>query len=92
MIARIALALVLSAPLAAEPGVTLLLDSRNPAQARLSAQAKQLLLRLRAANQLQDVELSITTADWADPNTANRWRRDFALTGQELPALAVVRR
>lgn len=92
MIHRIALAILLSAPLAAEPGVTLLLDSRNPAQARLSAQAKQLLLRLRAANQLQDVELSITTADWADAATSSRWRRDFALTGQELPALAVVRR
>lgn len=92
MIHRIALAILLSAPLAAEPGVTLLLDSRNSNQASLSAQAKQLLLRLRAANQLQDVELSITTADWADASTAARWRRDFALTGQELPALAVVRR
>lgn len=92
MIPRIALAILLSAPLAAEPGVTLLLDSRDPSQARLSAQAKQLLQRLRAANELGDVELSISTADWAQGGTAARWRRDFALTGQELPALAVVRR
>jgi hypothetical protein len=92
VIPRIALALFLSAPLAAEPGVTLLLDSRNPGQARLSAQAKTLLQRLRSANQLEQLELSISTADWADPATAVRWQRDFALTGKELPALAVVRR
>lgn len=92
MIRWIALALLLSAPLSAEPGVTLLLDSRSPAQARLSSQAKTLLQRLRAANQLEQLQLSITTADWADASTAARWQRDFALTGQELPALAVVRR
>lgn len=92
MVCRIALVLLLAAPLAAEPGVTLLLDSRNPSQARLSVQAKQLLQRMRSANQLGEVELSITTADWAQPGTAARWQRDFALTGKELPALAVVRR
>ena len=70
----------------------MLLDSRNPAQAKLTAQAKQLLTRMRQANQLNDVELSITTADWANPTVAARWQRDFALTGKELPALAVVRR
>jgi len=88
----IALALFLSAPLAAEPGVTLLLDSRSASQARLSVQAKTLLQRLRAANQLEQLQLSISTADLADPATAARWQRDFALTGKELPALAVVRR
>jgi len=83
---------LLTVPLAAEPGVTLLLDSRSPGQAKLSAQAGQLLQRLRAANQLGEVELSINTADWANPSTASRWQRDFDLTGKELPALAVVRR
>ena len=84
--------LMLTAMAAAEPGVTLLYDSRNPGQARISGQAKRLLYRLREANGLNEVQLSISSADWADPSVSARWRREFALTGQELPALAVVRR
>jgi len=76
----------------AEPGVTLLYNSRDSGQVRLAAQAKQLLYRLREANGLNEVELSIMSADWADPAVAARWRREFALTPRELPALAVVRR
>ncbi len=89
---RVFLALLLTAGAAAEPGVTLLYDSRNPGQARISGQAKQLLYRLREANGLNEVELSVSSADWADPAVSARWRQEFALTGQELPALAVVRR
>lgn len=83
---------MLTAAAWAEPGVTLLYNSRDPGQAKLSRQARQLLYRLREANGLNQVELSISSADWADPSVAARWQREFALTGKELPALAVVRR
>lgn len=55
--------LMLTAMAAAEPGVTLLYDSRNPGQARISGQAKRLLYRLREVNGLNEVQLSISSAD-----------------------------
>ena len=90
---RIALALLLTTlPVAAEPGVTLLLDSRQGSQRQLSAQTKRYLYLLRQANQLEEFQLHIASADWSDPAVAALWQRQFAVTSQELPALAVVNR
>jgi hypothetical protein len=90
---RFPVVLLLAAlPAAAEPGVTLLLDGRQSTQRQLSAQAKRFLTLLRQANQLEDFQLNISTADWSDPSVAALWQRQYGLSPRELPALAVVRR
>jgi len=76
----------------AEPGVTLLLDSRQAGQRQLALEARRYLVLLRKANDLEEFQLNISSADWANPAVAAQWRRDFGLTSRELPALAIVRR
>ena len=90
---RLTLALLLAAiPAGAEPGVTLLLDSRQGAHRQRSAEAKRYLVLLRQANQLADYQLNIPTADFSSPAVAQLWQSQFAVSAKELPALAVVRR
>ena len=90
---RLTLALLLAAiPAGAEPGVTLLLDSRQGAHRQRSAEAKRYLVLLRQANQLADYQLNISTADFSSPAVAQLWQSQFAVSAKELPALAVVRR
>lgn len=89
---RALVVLLLTASLAAEPGITVLVDSRNKAHLQLAQQVRRYLHLLRKANDLEEFQLSIATADWSDPATAALWQRQFAVTGKELPALAVVRR
>lgn len=79
-------------PVWAEPGVALLLDSRQPGQSRLSAAAKQCLTLLLRQQDLAPAQFSLVTVDAADPAAWSEWKRNYALTGSDLPALAFVTR
>jgi len=79
-------------PAWSEPGVALLLDSRQPGQSKLSAAAKQCLSLLLRHNDLAPAQFSLVTVDAADPAAWREWKHAYALTGGDLPALAFVTR
>ncbi len=79
-------------PAWSEPGVALLLDSRQPGQSQLSAAAKKCLSLLIRQNDLVPAQFSLVTVDAADPAAWAEWKQKYALKGSDLPALAFIER
>lgn len=78
-------------PLLAEPGVAVLLDSRQPGQADLTARAKRFCYLLIKQNQLPDFQFSLKTLDLATP-AGRQFAREMRLTERDLPALGYYHR
>ena len=88
---RLLIVLLLTATAWSEPGISLLLDSRRPAQAQLTAAARKCVHLLLKANALADYQVRLETVDLADPRQAARWKREFELGEKELPAIALLK-
>lgn len=90
-ISLMVLIVLLALPVAAEPGIAVILDSRHSGQSELAARAKRFLYVLIRQNKLADYQLSLKTMDLATAE-GRRFQRDFQLTGRDLPALGYYRR
>lgn len=89
---RLMLLLSLCAGLArAEPGVAVILDSRQPGQSELSARARRFVYVLIKQNQLANYQFSLKTVDLATPE-GREFQREFRLTGRDVPALGYYQR
>lgn len=79
----------LNLPASAQPAVVLLLDSRRPSQTQITVRTKDLLQRLREANQPGASQLVIRSVDFAQPSQARQWRQ-HGIHSEALPAAVVM--
>lgn len=75
----------------AEPGVAVILDSRQSGQSDLSARARRFVTILIRQNELADYQFSLKTIDLATP-AGRDFQREFRLRGRDLPALGYYQR
>ncbi len=85
------LVVLLLLPAAAEPGVAVIFDSRQPGQSELASRAKRFLYVLIRQNKLADYQFSLKTVDLATSD-GRSFQREFQLSGRDLPALGYYRR